>query len=284
MTICIGLCVYNNAFGLPFIFDNIERIQTLFSEKIQIIIAYDESYDTSLGIILSKLDKFNIYILKKQYNVEYPFKTGYICDARNLILNYIRDFFPETEYLMMMDSNEYACIGNINLDTLREALDRKSEWDAVSFDRDAGYYDYWALSFDPFIYSIFHTENVDVVLEKMKETFLCRLEKEKKKENPDFLPVYSAYNGFAIYKWSVFQNSYYSYHIDISLFPNEILEKQVEITNVLLLPLFKDAFDCEHRHFHLKAIHDNNAKIRVYPKSIFMKYNRENITEMRGPC
>jgi hypothetical protein len=273
MTICIGLCVCNNAVGLPFVFDNIERIQSLFTEKINIIVAYDESYDTSLGIILSKLEKFNIYILKNQYKVDYPYKTGYICDARNLILKYIRDFFPETEYLIMMDSNEYACIGNINLDILREALDRNTEWDAVSFDCEAGYYDYWALSFDPFIYSIFHTENVELVLEKMRETFMDRINAEKQKDIPDFIPVYSAYNGFAIYKWQMFQNSNYSYHIDTSLFPKEILEKQVEITNVLLLPIFKDAFDCEHRYFHLKAIHDYNAKIRIYPKSIYRDTN-----------
>ena len=49
MTVCIGLCVYNNGFGLPYIFNNIERIQTLFTEKINIIVAYDESHDNSLG-------------------------------------------------------------------------------------------------------------------------------------------------------------------------------------------------------------------------------------------
>lgn len=283
MTICIGLCVYNNEFGLPYIFKNIERIQTLFKEKIKIIIAYDESPDTSLGFIMSKLDSFDIHILKNEYKVEYPFKIGYICDARNLILNYIRNFFPETHYLMMMDSNEYACVGDINLETLEEALEREKEWDSISFDREAGYYDYWALSFDPFIYSIFHTNNVELVVEQKKEWF-SKLLLEHKHSNYKFIPVYSAFNGFAIYKWDIFQDFNYSYHIDISLFPSKLLLKQVELTKTPLLPIFENAYDCEHRYFHLQAIKTKNARIVIYPKSIFSKFTGEKKKDCRGPC
>jgi len=283
MQVCIGLCVYNNEFGLPYVFKNIERIQSLFQEKIHIIIAYDESHDTSLGFIMSKLDSFNIHILKNQYKVEYPFKTGYICDARNLILNYIRNFLPDTHYLMMMDSNEYACVGDINLKTLEEALIREKEWDSISFDREAGYYDFWALSFDPFIYSIFHTNNVELVVEQKKEWF-SKIMKLSRQNSNEFIPVYSAFNGFAIYKWDIFQSCDYSYHINISLFPSELLEKQVEITKTPLLLLFENAYDCEHRHFHLKAIREKNARIVIYPKSIFAKFTGEKKKDCRGPC
>jgi len=281
MSVCIGLCVYNNGFGLPYVFQNIEKIQTIFPEKkVQIVIAYDESPDNSLGFLLSKLDLFNIHILKNDNTKTYMFHNGYITNARNQILKYIRENIPDTEYLMMMDSNEYACVGDICVDVLREVFIRENEWDAVSFDREAGYYDYWALSFDPFIYSFFHTDNSEIVVEKMKTEFKIQMETAKDKNT--FLNVYSAFNGFAIYKWSVFKECEYSIDINLSLFPYKILEKQVDETGVKLLPT--NAYDCEHRHFHLQAIHTNNAKIRIYPKSIFAKFTGEKKKGCRGPC
>lgn len=285
MSVCIGLCVYKNEFGLPYIFKNIERIQTIFPEKkIEIIVAYDESPDCSLGFLLSKLDLFHIHILKN-YNTEtYMFHNGYIANARNQILKHIRENIPETKYLIMMDSNEYACVGDIQLDILKEVLEpeREKEWDSVSFDREAGYYDYWALSFDPFIYSFLHTDNSDLILEKMKTNL--KIEFENAREKKAFVKVYSAFNGFSVYKWSIFQDCKYSIDIDLSLFPENTLEKQVDETDVKLIPVFNNAYDCEHRHFHLQAIREKKARIRIYPKSLFAKFTGEKKKNCRGPC
>ena len=102
MTVCIGLCVYKNEFGLPYIFKNIERIQTIFPEqKIEIIVAYEESADCSLGFLLSKLDFFHIHILKNYNTEKYMFHNGYIANARNQILEFIREKFPLTNYLII---------------------------------------------------------------------------------------------------------------------------------------------------------------------------------------
>ena len=280
MSVCIGLCVYKNEFGLPYVFKNIERIQTLFSEKIQVIVAYDECPDCSLGIILSKLDSLNIHILKNTKPVLYS-RIQRISNARNQILEHIRNFASNPKYLIMMDSNEYACIGDIQLDVLKEAFDREKEWDSVSFDREAGYYDHWALSFDPFIYSFFHTINYQNTVAKLREYFEKIMENAKK--TPDvFLPVFSAFNGFAIYKWQIFQSSIYSTQIDISLFPVEIIKKQIEITGVPIIDKLDE--DCEHRYFHLKAIREKNARIFIYPKSLFAKFTGEKKKNCRGPC
>jgi len=105
MTVCIGIHICNNAVELPFIFDSIERIQDILrpdNVKIPIIIAYDESYDTSLGFLLSKLDHFQLHILKKKT----PSFLSTICDDR--ILQHIRDFFPETEYLLTIQPNGFT--------------------------------------------------------------------------------------------------------------------------------------------------------------------------------
>lgn len=283
MSVFIGLCVFNNAFGLPYVFQNIERIQTYFETKVNIVIAYDESWDSSLGIILSKIDDFQIHILKNENAQQnYQYKIEYICNARNRILTYIRNIKtePEPEYLIMMDSNDYACIGNIRTDILQEALERKNEWDAISFDREAGYYDYWALSFDPFIYSFFHTVFSDTTIELMKESFSEIL--ETKKTSNELISVYSAFNGFSIYKWSLFRDCEYKVTIDLSLFPNELLEKQGKNMNYPLI--LCELPDCEHRHFHLQAIRDKNAKIRIYPKPLFALFTGEKSPNCRGPC
>lgn len=279
MTVCIGLCVYKNEFGLPYVFKNIERIQTLFQEKIEIIVAYDESPDASLGFLISKLKHFNIHILKNTSITK--IRVDNICNARNNILYYIRETFPETTYMIMMDSNEYACIGDISLDVLKETFERENEWDAISFDREAGYYDHWALSFDPFIYSFFHTADYANTVVIMRDCFGKLLENAKK--TPDTLiPVYSAFNGFSIYKWSVFKDCNYKTEIDISLFPSEIVAKQNIITGVLFISNFSG--DCEHRHFHLQAIHEKNARIRILPKSLFSIFKGEKMKDCRGPC
>ena len=124
MTVCIGLCVYKNEFGLPYVFKNIERIQTLFTEKIQIVVAYDESPDCSLGFLISKLDFFDIHILKNAKKIS-NYRVENIENARNEILDFIRKHMSHTTYLIMMDSNEYACIGDIQLDVLKDVFQRE---------------------------------------------------------------------------------------------------------------------------------------------------------------
>jgi len=282
MQVCIGLCVYNNEFGLPYVFKNIERIQTCFKEKIQVVVAYDESPDCSLGILLSKLDSFHIHIIKNTKPITNS-RVVNIANSRNQILEFVRENIPKTTYMIMIDSNEYACIGEISLDVLKEVFepDLAKKWDAVSFDREAGYYDHWALSFDPFIYSFFHTADFQQTVAKLREYFE-KIMKHAKKTPNELLPVFSAFNGFAIYKWSVFKDCNYSSEIDISLFPRELLEKQIQITGVPFIPNFSG--DCEHRHFHLQAIREKNARIRIFPKSLFARFQGEKKKDCRGPC
>lgn len=171
-----------------------------------------------------------------------------------------------------MDSNEYACVGQMNIDTLRSALERSDEWDGISFDREAGYYDYWALSFDPHIYSFYHVQNKNETLQSMVTSFATKLNAAR--DSQDFIPVHSAFNGFAIYKTSMFLNCSYSSMIHIHLFPKQLIPAKI-------LNNFKN--DCEHRKFHLEAIKKNGARIMVSPLSIFYKLPVHN-PNLRGPA
>jgi len=317
----IGLCVYNNERGLPSVLSNIVKLsESKLFDKITIVAFYDSSSDKSHSILESFKNRYElgikssssfqviettIIINNKSKNFRMSLgnssrvmdksRTMRIALARNQILNYIRSLQVRggiyNKYFIMMDSNEYACVGRINVDTLRSALERSDEWDSISFDREAGYYDYWALSFDPHIYSFFHVENRNETLQSMVAGFAKKLNDAKIKSNItnelhesnqknegkyqyDLIPVHSAFNGFAIYKTSMFLNCSYSSMIHIDLFPKHSIRCKI-------LNDFKD--DCEHRKFHLEAIKKNGARIMVSPLSIFYKLPVPN-PSLRGPA
>ena len=303
----IGLCVYNNQLGLPSVLSNIVKIiESCLFEKLTVVAFYDNSSDKSYSILDVFKTKYEnvcattfkmIIVVNKpnSRNMRMDFgggsnaisrvldtgRTARIAVARNGILHVIRGLHSRgflNKYFIMMDCNEYACVGKINIPTLRSALERSDEWDSVSFNREAGYYDYWALSYDPYIYSIYHVRNRNETLHNMKEYFEQKLkyasESVKNDKKYSFIPVYSSYNGFAIYKTDKFLNCSYSSNIDIRLFPKKLLPPQIsnKFTN-----------DCEHRKFHLEAIKKNEARIVVSPLSIFYKLPIRN-PRLRGPA
>lgn len=304
----IGLCVYNNEPGLPSVLTNILKMsESNLFEKITVVAFYDYSSDKSHSIMenfksqYSKIIKMVIIINKsnasRQMRMDFgnvnrvldKNRTTRIAVARNGILHYIRLQQASgvyNKYFIMMDSNEYACVGKINIETLRSALHRSDEWDSISFDREAGYYDYWALSFDPHIYSFYHVENRTETLNNIVTGFATKLKNAKNAnavdnqydkqydKQYDLIPVYSSYNGFAIYKTDAFLNCSYSSDININLFPKQLLPSKI-------LNNFKN--DCEHRKFHLEAIKKNNARIMVSPLSIFYKLPIKN-PALRGPA
>jgi len=291
----IGLCVYNNERGLPSVLSNIVNIsQSNIFDKLTVVAFYDASADKSYSILESFKNQHSnsgsnlietVIISNKTKEFRMSFgnssrvldksRTMRIAAARNEILNYMRIAHKRgqgNKYFIMMDSNEYACVGQINLDTLRDALQRSVDWDSISFDREAGYYDYWALSFDPHIYSFYHVKNKDDALNKMVTDFATKLNTSR--SSKELIPVYSAFNGFSIYKTNMFLNCSYSSFIHIHLFPKQLLPTKI-------VNYFKN--DCEHRKFHLEAIKKNGARIMVSPLSIFYKIPVPN-PSLRGPA
>lgn len=281
-TCCVCLCVLNNENGLPIVLKNIQKMQRLFT--IEIIVYYDKSHDKSLEILENyHRTHTNITIIKGVSKL-YPGaneRTKNLSTARNFLLQEIRKWYIPPEYFIMMDSNDYACVGDINIDVLETVLKYREGWDSVSFDREAGYYDYWALSIQPFIYSFFH------MAPKSRDIDLCKkylhniIKIYKSMGENAFIPVHSAFNGFAIYKTSKFINCYYSDIIDWTLFPEGSVQTHMACVSKGLLRIFDR--DCEHRHFHLQAIKQNGAKIYIYPYSLFKKVENPP-PNTRGPC
>lgn len=294
VSVVICLCVYNNEEGLPYCLNNIEAIRDIFN-RVVVNVVYDNSQDRSLQI----LNDFNKYNINKPLNKRIFMnittnrikrneisKSINIANCRNILLDIIRERYSDYDYFIMMDTNEYSCIGKINVKLMYDIINSNNnnylnEYDAVSFDREAGYYDWWALSFDPFIYSVYHTSDKHNVLQKMSYVFkkILKFYKENHPKKP--IPVFSAFNGFAIYKMEKFLNCSYSANIDIDLFPKDIIHKMISVTKSNIINNFNN--DCEHRKFHLEAIKKNNAKIGVSTEYMFFRVNNPR-SNLRGPA
>ena len=268
---CICLCVYNNEIGLPFILKNIDTLrEACLFDNIQILVFYDISKDSSLQI-LKNYKNGPILIHENPSSISLS-RVERIAYARNGLLQMIRDNFQNYEYFAMMDSNDYSCVGRIKPHILREILQRKDEWDSVSFDREDGYYDFWALSYNPYIYSFYHFKDYKQALEKLKNDFHYIIELLRKTNPKEFFRVYSAFNGFAIYKTGVFIECRYSSDINILAFPPNSVSKHSEIIQQLISR--QTGHDCEHRFFHLDAIRRKDARIFISLLSLFEKTNK----------
>jgi len=281
MSCVICLSVFNNEFGLPYCLNNIKKIAPCF-DKLNIIAFYDISQDKSLEILNNFKRDNNIELdIILNNNIKSNSRTENIAFSRNSLLNSIEEHFANYDYFIMMDTNEYSCIGDININVFKYAIDNNELWDAISFDREAGYYDTWALSFEPFVYSFFHFNNWRKVVEEMRSAFNLLLNDYKINKPDKLIPVYSAFNGFSIYKTTKFLNCSYSSNIQINLFPPGSIQKQIMITNTPIIKNFNN--DCEHRKFHLEAIKKNNARIMISTKFLFSKFI-DPPNNLRGPA
>lgn len=276
---CICLCVYNNAFGLPYVLKNILAIRDTFTEY-RIIVFYDESTDGSIDILEKHNYTYNDMDIVKNTKNRGCVRTENIAFARNQLLDIIRKSYPNYEYFIMMDSNEYSCIGDIRKQVLVDIM-KRYDWDAASFDREAGYYDTWALSFDPYVYSFFHFNDWAKVVGMMRQTFANILEDYSKNRPSELIEVYSAFNGFSIYRTQKFLNCSYSSYIDLSLFPDSSISSQESMTGCKTVDSLYD--DCEHRKFHLEAINKNNARVRICTSHLFSKFINPP-AGLRGPA
>jgi len=272
----IAGCVRNCANYLDKVFSNIDKIISLFDDY-KIFIAYDNSSDNSLDILNKKKIKYNIEIVnvsENSYISDYTLRTKRISNARNELLNKIyakeeKDY----QYFIMMDMDD-ANSGPINRDVLKKYIDNDKDWDALSFNRK-NYFDIWALSLDPYIFSCWHFPGGFDVVVKTKNYITNKLSKLTKDE---LLECMSAFNGFAIYKKDKFINCYYDWQIrnNYDMISSEIISKNEEAleTKLTLDVSYHEAVnpitDCEHRYFHLNAIEKNNARIRISPLCLFV--------------
>jgi hypothetical protein len=269
MDIIICGCVKDCEKYLDKVFENIKEIQNICNVK-KIVLAYDNSNDKTL---------FKLCMLKKSFDIEIlinkepltKIRTQNICNARNKLLDYLKNITYKIDYFIMMDFDD-VCSTKMNIDVFKSVFDKEelNNWDCVSFNNER-YYDYWALSIDNFEYSCWHWNNPKKMIVLM-HNYLKMLFNSI---NKDYITCQSAFNGFAIYKYEKFINCEYKSLIDYSIISKNKIEQIAQRFDVI--PILKnDVYDCEHRYFHISSIKKNNSKIVIYKKYLFQKYTGEH--------
>ena len=264
----VGGCARNCAKNLPKVLQNIKQLENVFAE-IYVWIAYDVSDDNTLDILhhyQSQFEHFEVLLNDQPLST---IRTERIANARNRILDRAGDV---AEYMCMLDMDE-VCSSPMDIALLSSCLAR-DDWDALSFNRD-DYYDIWALSVSPYIFSCHHWADrrtnagvIQTMANYMKRLLLNIPENSLAK-------VDSAFNGFAIYRLPKFADCRYSHLFAFEYMPSDKLALNAARlglpfpTEIQLRNSHMGYNDCEHKYFHLAAIHKNGARIRVSPKRLF---------------
>lgn len=279
---------------LDAIFANLAALRTLFLDTHTILAVDAEQGDPTLMKLVHYKN------LNPEINIEiliirpprFPQRTRNISRARNAILECIRavqnrarevdrDWERDWPYMLMMDLDD-VCASPVQLPVVARALDRPAgDWDAISFNR-AHYYDIWALSVDPYIYSCWGWENPRKVVEVMRADIQRRLAELPKDQ---LLACDSAFNGLAIYRLAAFADCDYAWTVPAELIGASRFAKNREALAPHGISQTKTPFgkifdendcyceqDCEHRAFHLAAAQKNGAKIRISPEIAFLHY------------
>lgn len=257
MKCCICGTVRNCALYLDKIFKNMELIGSLFEDYI-IILYYDVSQDNTLEKIKNYKNinpKLNFYVNSSPL---LKYRTYRLALGRNTIINIIKQKYSDYTYFIMMDCDD-ICARNININNLKQFLCR-DDWDALSFNHPEGYYDSWALSKRPFVLSCHHFRDAGQGMNLIKQII-------EKTPQDKLIKCCSAFNGFSIYRTHKFINCYYDGRFRTDYFPKKIIEENFKFSGKIVSEMKED---CEHRHFHVQAILENNAKIRISPLCLFV--------------
>ena len=280
-------CAKDCAQYIPKVVENIHKLGEVFDEY-SICIYFDtteiKNDPTLRALIIEKINAnkrgIKMEIIKNNLPLT-KVRTQNIAKGRNILIEYVEEvnIINNWKYFIMIDMDNVNAI-KVNPEVLKMYLSSPEdnnceiEWDSLSFNR-TDYYDLWALSIEPFVYSIWHwSPNPRALLPILSKYIITRLNEIKKKGTNELLPCISAFNGCAIYKCDSFKGIRYKWHIDSIKFPSEMIYRQCNISNGQLIttyspnPTVNDS-DCEHRSFHYSAIKNRNAKIMISPLCVF---------------
>jgi len=260
MKCCICGTVRNCGKYLNNIFSIMERIGTLF-EDYKIILYYDLSTDDTLENLnnYSKKNKNVILIINTEPLLKY--RTHRIALGRNKCLKTMREQFTDYDYFIMMDCDD-RCNYKIKLKLLKSYLLR-CDWDGLSFNHPAGYYDTWALSKKPFVVSCHNFKD-----NTLGQKYICNI--IKRTPSHKLIRCLSAFNGFSIYRTNKFENCWYDGHFRLDYIPAKNILENIKIAGGIVSSELNVNQDCEHRFFHFSAVKKHNAKIMISPLCLFV--------------
>lgn len=257
MKCCICGTVRNCGQYLDKIFGNMAKISSLF-EDYTVILYYDNSTDNTLQKLREYQQKNPKITLHVNTEPMLQYRTHRIAKGRNKCLEIMRQKYDDYEYFIMMDCDD-RCAYNIKLNLLKNYLLR-NDWDSLSFNHPAGYYDGWALSKRPFVLSCHHFNDIGMGMRFIEKII-------KNTPRHALIECLSAFNGFAIYRKNKFDNCCYDGTFRLDYIPKVLINENIFIAGNINMSQNKE--DCEHRFFHMTAVIKNNARIRISPLCLF---------------
>jgi len=264
-TCCICGPVKDSAQYLERVLANMEKIGGVFDEYV-IILCYDDSTDNTLKILTDYVEKNSRFrLLINTTPAQGGCRTHKIAHARNHCLKHVREYFSEYKYFIMMDCND-VCTSPVNIDVLKNNL-KRTDWDGLSFNSSKPYYDVWSLSLKHLVYSCWHFSQpnaLQIYKDAIQHLFSACPPGE-------LISVYSAFNGFAIYRTHQFIDSCYDGQSRLDLIPPVLMEENKRICGEIT-PYYWGGGpdqDSEHRSFHLHAKFQKDAVVAISPEILF---------------
>ena len=267
--IAICSCIKNTELYVDDVFKNIKTI-SYFCNIIKIIISFDISSDNTLMKLCNYKKDYDIDIIINKNRIHKDRGVN-ITNARNVYMNRLKELNLNIDNFIVMDFDD-VCSSKINEKTLYKTFNNLGnnmyKTCGITFSNEK-YYDYWALSLDEYIYSIWHCDNSKKMISEMKDRLYTKIHNCK-----NYITVDSAFNGLVIYDYCTFKDAVYDYNIDLTIFDKDKL-------NLLVTKGYKlkySGIDCEHRKFHFNIKQTNNGEIIIMKDSLFQRYNSSHIS------
>lgn len=233
-------------------------------ENILRVSSYFESYSIILYADLNAKSRYSDafkdmsveFILEPDNSNDFV-RTTRLGIGRTKVLNHVQKLASSVRgehraFLIVMDFDEVN-EKPFNITNFEYVINRLNEWDAVSFNRK-DYYDIWALRYRQFNLNVWQFEEPDYGQLKIGEYMKTDITERLKQNDPFFLPVYSAFNGFAMYKLRYTKHCKYGTGFDSTI---PYCQNKVDCSE-------GRAQDCEHVDFHRCMISKHNAKVMIF--------------------
>jgi hypothetical protein len=249
--ITVAGCVRNVSKYSSHVMKNITLLKCLFKVEPKILASYDKSNDDTL-------DKYR-YIGVDVLTDDKPLsdqRTVRIADARNRILEHM-----EGDYLFMIDFDDVFS-KQFNINTIRNVIQENRKWDIVSFNNKNEYYDWWAFTVGPFVYSCWHVSDPYKIMDEMSKyrKYIMAFNKGR------YIDCVSAFDVMAVYKIDKIRNIRYAGGYDKSELNLMDVQNFCKIYDVKV-SVPGTIYDCEHRQFGRLATREG-LSIKIYKDSI----------------
>ena len=202
----------------------------------------------------------------------YKYRTHNLEYIRNLMLELIRKKYSHYEYYITIDSDD-VCSGPIDINILKKHINNDKKWDVLTFNRE-DYYDIWALQYDIFVHHFrcFGCNSWPIIY-CVKDDITRKL---KNLDENKYFQVYSAFNGFGIYKMKYLKNAKYDGKKQY-YFSSEKIQYMIDYLNeniknkINTLQIIDSKENCEHIGFHMSMINTYNEIKIMITKDILFK-------------